>query len=103
MELRKSSAFLSLPIFAWAITLAYSTWLFINLFDMPNMYSAELFAGDAVVALLLTNIFMLCGLLISLSAYPELKRKILLRCILLISNLPVVWVYVYILGLYIKY
>lgn len=103
MKIRKASILLWLPVIVWATTLAYSTWLFINLFDMPSMYYAGRFAADGAVTVLLANIFMLCGLLILLSVYPELKRKILWRCLLLISNLPVVWGYIFILGLYIKY
>jgi hypothetical protein len=103
MELKSKLLLLWLPVVVWSISLLYSTYLFINLSAMPSMYYAERFAGNGFVMLLLLNILVCSWLFITAAYSLKIRKKLLLRCALLISNMPVVWVYSFILSKSIKY
>ncbi|KOS05989.1 hypothetical protein AM493_08025 [Flavobacterium akiainvivens] len=99
----KQTVLLWLPILLWALTLVYNTYLFVNLLDMPSVYYAECFAFNGFVSILFINIVVFTWLLILASADAKLRRKLLMRCLLILTNLPIVWVYILLLKHFTNY
>ncbi|MFP9098717.1 hypothetical protein ACLI09_06660 [Flavobacterium sp. RHBU_24] len=94
-RLFKPTFLLWLPVVVWAATFFYGTCLLFYLLNTEwDYYNSDYVVGTAAVAIFI-NIVAVVHTLIMTSVHPFYQKEFGYRLLLLLTNIPVAYVYIY--------